>query len=332
MSTRGSMSLEQFNDMFRHVYFPSLDKIEEPMEVDVRRRIVRVLESLGYCEFDFEGRKVFMCKPSLMLLPFFGLPKVVLTGARSPSLIQKLKESVRNRRNKAVLQYFPYTGADAVIPSTLYIEAINIETIQEIARDVRIACETSQPSAWVLANISSSLDNIKELLNFESQPELNWKRRVFSKDRLVFSEFERSNEPSYLAEYKDPISKQLHHFLWHYKLVAQVERDWGRYIILEEANLNILLYDEKLQNLAVPITVPLPCILARAVAMCTGIAPFLATTCSKKIGAIPPEYPVQVYSGITKVIAVLVAGKLCQKLIYTNFDIEDGRGTLCLTR
>ncbi|GAG61844.1 unnamed protein product [marine sediment metagenome] len=91
MSTRGKLNLEQFNELFRRVYSPSFKQVEESVKVDVRRHTVRILDSLGYCEFDFDKRMVYMCKPSLMLLPFFGLPKAVLTGARSPFLVQKLK-------------------------------------------------------------------------------------------------------------------------------------------------------------------------------------------------------------------------------------------------
>ncbi len=324
MSTRGSMKLDQFNELFRRVYFPSLEQVEESVAVDVRRQIVRILDSLGYCEFDFDGRTVYMCKPSLVLLPVFGLPKAALVGARSPALIQKLKAAVKSRRNKAVLKYLHHSGVNAAIPVTRCIEAIDIETIQEIATDVRIACETSWPAAWALAHISSSLDNIKESLIFESRVEPNWKRRVFSKERLVFSGFGGDNPASFFAEYKDPVSQQLYHWLWKDGAAAPVGRDWGRYVFLAEAGLNILLYDQKIQKLVVPVTVPLPCILARTVALCTGTAPLLAATGPKRIAAIPPEHPVQVYSGITQVIAKLAASKLCQKLIYTRFEIGKG--------
>lgn len=325
MSTRGSMKLEQFNELFRRIYFPSFEQGEESVEVDVRRQIVRILDSLGYCEFDFDGRMVYMCKPSFVLLPVFGLPKAALVGARSPVLIQKLKAAVENRRNKAVLKYLQYSSVNAAIPAALCIEAIDINTIHEIAQEACISCESSLPAAWVLANISASLDDIRKSLNFERRAEPNWKRRVFAKERLVFSGFGGGDSTKFFAEYKDPVSQQLYHWLWNDGTAASVGRDWGRYVFLAETGLNILLYDEKLQKLAVPVTVPLPCVLARAVALCTGTAPLLATTCSKRVGAIPPEQPVQIYSGITQVIAKLVASKLCQKLIYTRFEIGKGR-------
>ncbi|MBD3320973.1 MAG: hypothetical protein GF350_07775 [Chitinivibrionales bacterium] len=318
------MKLEQFNELFRRVYFPSLSQVDESGEVDVRRQVVRILDSLAYCEFDFDGRMVYMCKPSFVLLPVFGLPKAVLVGARSPALIQKLKAVVKNRQNKAILKRFYYSNHNEAIPATMCIEAMDIETIEKIAKDIKISFESKLPAAWALANISASLKNIKESLNFENRAEPNWKRRIFSKGRLSFSKFENANQGCFLAEYKDPVSQQLHHWLWKDGATAMVGRDWGRYLFLAEEDVNILLYDKKYQKLAVPLTVPLPCILARAVALCTGAAPLSAMTYSKKIAAIPPEHSVQVYSGITDVIAKLVASKLCQKLNYTHFEIDKG--------
>jgi hypothetical protein len=318
------MKLEQFNELFRRTYFRSLEQVEESVEVNVRRQIVRILDSLGYCEFDFDGRMIYMCKPSFVLLPGFGLPKATLVGARSPTLIDKLKASVKNHGNKAVLKSLHYSGVDSVIPTAFCLEAADLDTIHEIAREVHIYCDASESAAWVLANISISLDNIKKSLNFERRTGPNWKRRIFSKERLVFSGFGGDNQASFLAEYREPVSQQLRHWLWNNGTAAPVDRDWGRYVFLAEACLNILLYDEKFQKLAVPVTVPLPCILARAVALCTGTAPMLATTCSKRIGAVPPGHTVQVYSGIAPMIAKLVASKLGHELIYTRFEIGKG--------
>lgn len=324
MSSKGSMKIEWFNELFRYVYFPSIEQAEESFEVDIRRQTIRILDSLGFCEFDFNKRMIYMCKPALILLPFFGLPRTVLVGARSPALIEELRTAVKIHRNKASLKYFRNFGINTTIPTTLCIEAIDVETIHEIAKEARIACKTSCPAAWALANISSSFDAIKGSLRFESKAEPNWKRRIFSKKRLVFSGFRNENSASFLAEYKDPVSQQLHHWLWKDGASAPVGRDWGRYVFLALEGVNILLYDEKLQKFAVPVTVPLPCILARTVSLCTGTAPSLAVTSPNRIGGVPPGHSIQVYSGIPNVIAKLVASKLSQKLIYTHFEIRKG--------
>src|SRR3990167_292176 len=101
MSTRTELRIEQFNDIFKKVSLPGeLDK-DETIDFDVRRHVIRALDALGYCEFDFDDRMVYMCPPAFVLLPTHGLPKAVLTGARSPRLMALLKEAVKKRIGKA---------------------------------------------------------------------------------------------------------------------------------------------------------------------------------------------------------------------------------------
>ena len=84
MSTLGEIKLEDFYALLNSITIAEIRE-EESLGMDFRQHIIRLLDSLGYCEFDFEKRKVFMCPPSLVRLPSPGLPKAVLVGARNPS-------------------------------------------------------------------------------------------------------------------------------------------------------------------------------------------------------------------------------------------------------
>lgn len=321
MSTKGTLKMDQFYQLFRMVYFPSLAENEEISEIDIRRQIIRILDSLGYCEFDFDSRIVFMCEPALILLPVFGLPKTLLVGARTPSLVQNIKMAVKKRHNKARFIYSSQGGTDIPIPSSLIIEATCIETVQDIAQEAGITCDVEGPAAWDLANISTSLDDIKKSLVFTGRHEPNWKRRIFVESKLSFSAYhELTNEGYVLAEYKNPVDQQLRHWIWDGSLAAETTRDWGRYIVLADKNVNILMYDEKLHSLAVPATVPLPCLLARAAALSSGTPPSHAVVGSDNL-PVPMGLSVHLYSGVPPFIASLIAHKLCQKLACKSFEL-----------
>lgn len=320
MSTRGAMNLEQFNELFRHAYFASGNEDLEPVETDARRETVRILDSLGICEFDFDRRMVYMCRPGLVLLPSSGLPRAALVGARTPGLIQKLKLAVRERRSKAALHYFHNNAANAVIPDSYCIEAIDMAAIQDIADRAGVSFESELPAAWELANMSASLAELSAALKFEGRMPLNWKCRVFSTERLMFSIFNGEPSGTFLAEYRNPVSQQRLHRFWRADAAAEVSRDWSRYLYLHESGCNVLLYDERFQKLAVPVTVPLPCLLARAAALCTACPPKQVTANSKGVETIPPSHPLHLYSGVPPAIAELIAEKLGQKLFYTSFE------------
>ncbi|MBL7083772.1 MAG: hypothetical protein ISS41_09105 [Candidatus Aminicenantes bacterium] len=327
MSTSGKFKLEQFNDLFRHVSLPASSESEEQIDVNKRQQAVRILDSLGYCEFDFNSRTVYMCKPALVLLPDFGLPKALLVGARTPRLVGDIKKAVRDRLNKTVLEHVTHSGNNAAIPSAICIQATDKTIIHEVAEQAGIACDVTSPAAWKLAVMSAVLDEIKNAMIFDERTKPGWNKRTFIKKRLMFSSISVDETGQRLTEYRHPVTKQLHHWIWNDSSVAEISRDWGRYIVLADAGCNILMYDEQQFELAVPVTVPLPCLLARAAALCSGIPPSPAISCREKIGGIPPDHPYQVYTGVPPKIAGMIASKLHQKLLNTSFAV-DKKGVL----
>lgn len=327
MSANASMKLEWFNEIFRHVHLPYGAQNDEQIDVDARQQVIRILDSLGYCEFDFDNRMVHICKPSLVLLPEFGLPKALLVGARTPQLEKKLKASVKERRRKAILDHLQYSWNNAAIPTGLCIQAMDKTIIQEIADEAGIDCDVTTPAAWRLADMSATLDEVKCKLNFEKRVEPGWNKRVFITERLMFSRYKEEDPSQCLVEYRNPVTKQLYHWIWNGDNAAEAGRDWGRFIVLANSGRRIVIFDEKQFKMAVPVTVPLPCLLARAIALCSGIPPSTITSCKQKVGAIPPEHPLQVYSCVTPEIAQLIAGKLNQKLLYTSLAV-DKKGVL----
>lgn len=322
MSTKGEMKLEQFNEIFKIVYLPVLKREEQAIDTDVRRQVIRLLDSLGYCEFDFNNRMVHMCPPCLALLPFYGLPKVVLVGARTPDIIIKIKNAVKKRRDRSVFNAVLSRSQNINIPVSINIEAADTITIQEIAQETGISCAVERPAAWDLVNFSASLAEVKQSLQWQNRADLNWSRKLFSTRRLVFSNQEEEKLEYKLTVYKNPNNQQLQHWLWNGTNAAEVEREWGRYLVLSNAGLSVLLYDEAHCKLAVPVTVSLPCLLARALAMCTGLSPVLATTV-KQLGNIPAQHPVQIYSGVPSVIANLIAEKVGQRITITSLENEE---------
>lgn len=322
ISTIGSLKLEHFNELFRHVYLPVSGESDEQIDVNARQQAVRVLDSLGYCEFDFDNRTVYMCKPALVLLPDFGLPKALLVGARTPRLVNDINKAVRDRRKKTVLKHVTHSGENAAIPSAIYIHATDKSLIQDIAEQAGIANDVTSPAAWKMAGMSATLDEIQDAIKFDERAEPGWNKRTFIQERLMFSSFSAEEESRRLTEYRHPVTKQLHHWIWNDSTAAEISRDWGRYILLANADCNILMYDKQHFKLAVPVTVPLPCLLARAAALCSGIPPYSAVSGDEKIGGIPPCYPYQVYKGVPPKIARTIAGKLNQKILNVNLEMN----------
>ena len=272
------------------------------------------------------NKAVHMCPPSLVLLPYEGTPRAAFIGARTPSLIAKLKGSARKRQKQALLSHVTQNKGNINVPASIVIDAVDKKTLADIAGDAGIGIDLDEPAAWKLANFSVSAKDIEESLRFEQRQEPNWNRKIFRKAKLVFSGFGHRNPDSLdLAEYINPINQQRRHWLWKGGLSAEVERDWGRYVVLSYETRDIVLYDEKVWRLAFPVTVPLPCILCRALALCSGKIPVLVKIGESPVASIPEKHPVLIYTEVPPDIAALVAGKLGQNLFSVSLgDVENG--------
>lgn len=308
MSTLGETNLTRFNDIAKRLYSPEDDG---DYDYNVRFQMVRYLEALGYCEFDYDQRRVFMCLPSLILLPSFGLPRALLTGARTPKLVDGLKKSVKDRKDRALFSKWKQRNNKMNLPDATVIETVDTAVLHEIAAENGIALSADRPAAWDLANQSVSVDSIEEGLHFEPRAEINWARKDFDVQRLGFFSGQMNGDYR-LSEYINPDNQQRRHWIWNGGSAADVARDWGRYIILKRAGKKILNYDEEAQELQVPLWVPLPCLLARAVTLCSGLAPVIQK--SLAVGDIPEGCPLQVYPDVPVEIARIVAAKTGQNI------------------
>ncbi len=323
MSTLGQMKLEEFNNMLNSVSIAGLHD-EYNFAVDFRQHIIRLLDNLGYCEFDFDKRKIFMCPPTLVRLPGTGLPKAVLVGARIPKTINRLKSAVKSEQGNAAFLNTPQKFFSVDLPPLICIEAESTDTIKKISLACGISCDVEIPASWKLASLSAEINKIKSSLNFTPRTWAAQKMRIFDVHKLRFTPANEEMDHC-LTDFLDPITKQHIHWVWGHSSTAEINIDWGRYVMLDAEGRNVLLYDKKMLQVAVPEWVPLPSLMARSLTLCTGFPPEIAKTGDNNIADIPANYPLQIYSGVDESLARLIATKLHQNLYYHKLTTNSGR-------
>lgn len=318
MSTKGEMKVEEFYSLLNYVSVGGIDE-EEATGVDLRQEVIRFLDGLGYCEFDFKTRRVFMCPPSLVRLPGAGLPKVLLVGARIPKLVHALKEAVKREEGKALFLSLPVRPMGVEIPPLICIEADSKETLKRISNSCSIKCDVDLSASWQLCNLSDSIDDIKGKLAFMNRKWAAQPLKEFDVEKLRFVTAKEETEHC-LTYTISPNTNQYIHWFWKRSEAAEIGRDWGRYLALAHHGRRVILYNRHHRMLAVPARVPLPFLLARAAALCTGVPPAIATTGKKGIVDIPPRYPLTIYSGVAPDVANIISRKLKQDAGY--YDLE----------
>ena len=324
ISTRSRMGLDYFNDAFKTlIQLQEISSGEEDLN-NLRRKTIRFLDSLGHCEFDFERRQVFACPPILVTIPSYGLPKAVLTGARSATIVQKIKNFVKSNRDSLSYSVETHRSEYPLLPSVIYIEAVNLDHIKEVAQNAQIGHHLNYPAAWSLVNFSAGLEDIKNGLLYENISDLNWEKHTFSTELLKFSWSHNTERPQGLVEYISPVDQQRLHRIWDGHQAAEVDdRDWGRYVILAAEEVDVMLYDDRRYLLSVPATVPLPRFLARAATLCSGMAPESGKIGEDAIRGLPAGHPVDIYTAVPPSIALMISEKLSQNIIHHDIVIEN---------
>ena len=242
----------------------------------VRAEAVDVGGVLGHWEVVRTGaaRRIVVAPPVLACLPWPGLPRAVLCGSRSPDTIAEIREvcdSVGGLSLSMSAQlHHPYA------PMRLELSGESEEQMIAVGRELSVRYDPT-PAAWSIARASGSVEGYLSALTWEEREDLNWDRREFDPELLRFKSSADGTDLSRLrlVTYSHPSGWDWRDWLWNDGAGADVDRSWGRFCVLASVGRAVLHYDHRNGVATVPRQVPLPKLLARALALSSGEAPRL---------------------------------------------------------
>jgi hypothetical protein len=165
-------------------------------------------------------------------------------------------------------------------------------TLRQLADDVGVLYEP-EPSAWVLATMSGSVQSFLQTQAWEEHPDLNWPRADFDPVQLRFSGRQDVSQQLVLSRYQDPNRGRWLYWIWRGRECAEInDPAWGRYAILASRAQSVLHNNPLDGTVTVPATVPLPRLLARAFVLSTGYAPSSLVSGARSYQsykAVPPD-------------------------------------------
>jgi hypothetical protein len=165
--------------------------------------------------------------------------------------------------------------------------------------------------------MSSTLEHIAALLEWKHIPELNWSSADFDPEHNCFTRSKEGRAAFRLTRYLDPVKNVFRYCMWDSDKCAVIDPDWGRYLALQKSGFNVLHLDSTNHLLAIPKSLPLPRLLARALALSSGSAPRPLLSGSDR-----ELTDFVVYELVPRSIAELVATKLGQDLFSSTFEVQ----------
>ena len=273
VSARGQM---KWRDYCEAVDFLSANYLQGKNDIRLianRGGLLQCLEALGHCDTHYsDGQStIIITRPSLCRLPRAGLPVAVLTGARLLNTQEQLMEAAESYGGAVRIEIQRCPGPLGQQPDTILIESESEDTLVEFAANQGLYY-AHIPPAWSLVNWSGSLSEYEECLTYSIQETLNWTRYDFCVQSHVFKRTPTKSLPRF-SRYLNPTTGLPMHVFFRDNHGAEVELNWGRYLLLRAKGITVSAYDEERYRLCVPVRTPLPSVIARSVCLCSGKPP-----------------------------------------------------------
>jgi hypothetical protein len=279
--------------------------------MQTRRAVIRNLDCLGHCDFDFAGGRVYVAPPVLARLPV-GRNEAVLCGSRTPDSVARLTESVAKLGNACEVVVQEEAQRLSPVPSRVVIRARG-DGLERLSESLGLIYSEAPP-AWLLANLAPSVRDADATARWQDVEEPNWEANDFDPVSLSFRSNPACKRPTTrLTSYRDRRTSQFRTWAWRSGKSTEMDRDWGRYWLFRELGVRAAFYDERQFTLTVPSGAPLPRLLARTAALCSGSVPVevLATSLDRKAG----RGGVNIYKGVPPQVGNFICEKLGQRPI-----------------
>jgi hypothetical protein len=321
LSAKQEMSWTAFKSAFSSLY-TLIANVSDPEKQGIkntRLEVVRSLESLGHCDFDFTSNRVYVSPPTLVRLPCGGFPQAVLAGARSPQTLEQIKD-VCNALGKHINVEIQPDEALSLIPRRITVQVEDVEELRKIATSLKIHFKEN-PAAWEILNFSGSLQDYLSTRKWSDAPEINWQRQTFNTNSLQFDSYQDTETNIRLSQYKNLKRNTQTYYFWRDGQSTEIDRDWGRYAVLSAIHLNVLIYDKRKYMMIVPIGAKLPYLIERALTLCSGYVPEYMDKIDSLAKLLPKIRDFRIFHEIPSQVAEMTASKLNQNLIIQSLDI-----------
>ena len=150
-----------------------------------RWQALRTLSCLGHIDIRFspEGILIAAAPPTLATLPGIRSSRAILCGARSQTTVRKLEQAATKLGVETTV--CSQSEASPYAPTRVELHSENASLIHAIAESTALRY-LEVPPARLLAQISVSLQEYCQGLEWSEEPELNWRREDFHTGNLQF--------------------------------------------------------------------------------------------------------------------------------------------------
>ncbi len=284
---------------------------------------------LGFLDYDYSLDKISINRPQFVIIPSTSSLKAILIGARSNLFIDALK--ICCDKHLVNIEVIPQAAQLDIyyLPDTIRLTPADCKNSTEAWRKLDIiASELNvqfkaiekpylQPQIlqFGLQDFSETVNGYKQhVLKHKHVEKVNyeWARKVFDVNTLKFIKDDNPIDKTLsLQEYY--VQYKYSYILWLDNKSYEVDRNWGKFLVLSEKRKHVIFYNDKTKELAIPKYMQLPRLIAESIMLLSGQAPYY-----KSISVDNRDFVYQFHQNVPKLFAENVFKKFNQELEITN--------------
>ncbi len=273
---------EAFESVYQEMFGP--EEIEShPIELSrLKRGSLNYLDYMGILDYEYSTKKIVVNPPQFILIPTQSGRKVLLIGGRTPELMQKIKVQAEEEGLQLNLEPQDNSLSPFILPTTVTITGFDESDGNKIERKFKnvaeacfIAFNPDKIHQFRLAEFSGDIDKYKSKLTPDERfDDSGWPARIFDVDQLRFIPIDtQSIDKSFsLVEYR-LTEYSFKHRLWMNGHSYDINKNWGRFMILNRFRKEVIFNDRKKNIVAIPASLPLPRLISEAMTLFSGKAP-----------------------------------------------------------
>lgn len=335
LSLKRNLKFQEYSEII-----DSIENIEKVWELSkfqqspkyIKQTAISFYDYLGCLDYDYFLNKISINKPQLILIPSLEKNKVVkaiLIGGRSKTFVDALIESCNN--SQINVEIIPQAKQLEIyyLPDQIRLTPANCKNctdawkkLQQIAEQLNIEFKiTEKPipqpqiAQFGLQDFSETIEGYKKNVlsnKFVEKSNYEWARKVFDINLLKFvKDTGEIDKKLSLQEYY--VRYQFTHILWLDGKSYEVDRNWGKFLLLSERHKRVIYYNETTNELAIPKYVQLPRLIAESIMLLSGQVPYYK---SVKIDGNNLVY--QFYQNVPKLFAENLFKKFNQNIQFKN--------------
>ncbi len=256
----------------------------------VKQTSISFYDYLGFLDYDYSLNKISINKPQFVVIPSHSSFKAILIGGRSKAFVDELQNCCNKHQvnidiipQASQLDIYYLPDLIKLIPANCKNSTEAWKKLQNIATELNIEFRItdkpySQPQIvqFGLQDFSETIKGYKQnmLINkFVEKPNYEWARKVFDTNSLKFiRDVNPIDKNLSLQEYY--VQYQYSYILWLDNKSYEVDRNWGKFLLLSEKNKKVIFYNEETQELAIPKYIQLPRLIAESIMLLSGQVPY----------------------------------------------------------